>query len=47
MHHPGYVPVGLPPDGLQGEYNRPLDDENGENGGGLPPIPMGPAGPVP
>ena len=47
MHHLGYAPVGLPPDGLQGEHNRPLDDENGGNGDGLPPILVGPAGPVP
>jgi hypothetical protein len=40
----GYTPVGLPPDDLQGEHNRPPDDENGEYGGVLPPIPMGPAG---
>jgi hypothetical protein len=39
-----YTPVGLPPDDLQGKHNRPLDDENGEYGGGLPPIPVGPAG---
>jgi hypothetical protein len=41
MHHLGYTPVGLPPDDLQGEHNN---DENGEYGGGLPPIPVGPAG---
>jgi hypothetical protein len=40
----GYTPVGLPPDDLQGEHNGPPDDENGEYGGGLPPIPVGPAG---
>jgi hypothetical protein len=44
MCHPGYTPVGLPPDDLQGEHNRPLDGENGEHGGGLPPIPVRPAG---
>jgi hypothetical protein len=44
MRHPGYTPVGLPPDDLQGEHNKPPDSENGENGGGLPPIPVGPAG---
>jgi hypothetical protein len=44
MHRLGYTPVGLPPDDLQGEHNRPPDDENGEYGGGLPPIPVGPAG---
>jgi hypothetical protein len=35
----GYTPVGLPPDDLQGEHNGPLDDENEDYGGGLPPIP--------
>jgi hypothetical protein len=40
----GYTPVGLPPDDLQGEHNGPPDDENGKYGGGLPPIPVGPAG---
>jgi hypothetical protein len=44
MHHLGYTPVGLPPDDLQGEHNRPPYNENGEYGGGLPPIPIGPAG---
>jgi hypothetical protein len=44
MHRPGYTPVGLTPDDLQGEHNRPLDDENGEHRGGLLPIPVGPAG---
>jgi hypothetical protein len=44
MHYLGYTPVGLPPDDLQGEHNGPPDDENGEYGGGLPPIPVGPAG---
>jgi hypothetical protein len=44
MHHPGYTPVGLTPDDLQGEHNEPPDDENGEHGGGLPPISVGPAG---
>jgi hypothetical protein len=39
-----YTPVGLPPDDLQDEHNRPLDSENGEHGGKLPPIPVGPAG---
>jgi hypothetical protein len=43
MRRLGYTPVGLPPDALQGEHNGPLDDENGEYGGGLPPIPVGPA----
>ena len=36
--------MGLTPGDLQGEHNMPPDDENGENGGGLPPIPLGPAG---
>jgi hypothetical protein len=40
----GYTSVGLPPNDLQNEHNRPLDSENGEHGGGLPPIPVGPAG---
>jgi hypothetical protein len=44
MHRLGYTPVGLPPDDLQGEHNGPSDDENGEYGGGLPPILVGPAG---
>jgi hypothetical protein len=44
MRHLGYTPVGLPPDDLQGEHNGPLDDENGGYGGGLPLIPVGPAG---
>ena len=39
--------MGLPPDDLQSEHNIPEDDENGGNGGGLPPIPVGPAGRVP
>jgi hypothetical protein len=39
MHRLGYTPVGLPPDDLQGEHNGPLDDENEDYGGGLPPIP--------
>jgi hypothetical protein len=39
-----YTPVGLPPDDLQGKHNGPPDDESGEYGGGLPPIPVGPAG---
>jgi hypothetical protein len=39
----GYT-LGLPPDDLQGEHNGPLDSENGKHGGGLPPIPVGPAG---
>jgi hypothetical protein len=47
MHHLGYTPVGLPPDDLQGEHNKPPDNENGDHGGGLPPIPVGPAGQVP
>jgi hypothetical protein len=34
MRHLGYTPVGLPPDDLQGEHNRPPDDENGGYGGG-------------
>jgi hypothetical protein len=44
MHRLGYAPVGLPSDDLQGEHNGPLDSENGEHGGGLPPISVGPAG---
>jgi hypothetical protein len=44
MRHLGYIPVGLTSDDLQGEHNGPPDDENGEYGGGLPPIPVGPAG---
>jgi hypothetical protein len=44
MRHPGYTPVGLPPDDLQGKHNRPPDSENGEHGGGFPPIPVRPAG---
>jgi hypothetical protein len=44
MHCVGYTPVGLLSDDLQGEHNRPLDDENGDYGGGFPPISMGPAG---
>jgi hypothetical protein len=44
MCHLDYTPVGLPPDDLQGEHNGPLNNENGEHGGGLPPIPVGPAG---
>ena len=39
MRHPGYTPVGLTPDDLQGECNGPPDDENGDNRGGLLPIP--------
>ena len=39
MRRLGYTPVGLTPDDLQGEHNGPPDNENGENGGGLPPIP--------
>jgi Reverse transcriptase (RNA-dependent DNA polymerase) len=49
MHHLGYTPVGLPPDDLQGEHNRPLDNENEDYGGGdlppLPPIPYQPLAP--
>jgi hypothetical protein len=43
MRHVGYTHVGLPPDDLQGEHNGPPNNENGEHGGGLPPIPVGPA----
>jgi hypothetical protein len=32
MCHPGYTPVGLPPDDLQGEHNGPPDSENGKHG---------------
>jgi hypothetical protein len=39
MCRPGYTPVGLTPDDLQGEHNGPPDDENEGYGGGLPPIP--------
>ena len=39
----GFTPVGLPPADQQGEHNIPLDDENEENWGGLPPIPYAPA----
>jgi Reverse transcriptase (RNA-dependent DNA polymerase) len=49
MHRLGYTPVGLPPDDLQGEHNRPLDNENEDYGGGdlppLPPIPYQPLAP--
>jgi hypothetical protein len=44
MHRLGYTPVGLPPDDLQSKHNGPPDNENGDHGGGLPPIPVGPAG---
>jgi hypothetical protein len=44
MHCLEYTPVGLPPDDLQGEHNGPPDNKNGEYRGGLPPIPVGPAG---
>jgi hypothetical protein len=44
MHCVGYTSVGLPPDDLQGEHNGPPDSENGDHGGELPPIPVGPAG---
>jgi hypothetical protein len=47
MHCPGYTPVGLPPDDLQGEHNGPLDYENEDyGGGGLPPLPPIPYHPV-
>jgi Reverse transcriptase (RNA-dependent DNA polymerase) len=43
MHCPGYTPAPDQPDGEQGEYNIPPDDEFGGNGGG--PLPLyGPAG---
>jgi hypothetical protein len=45
MRHPGYTPVGLTSDDLQGEHNRPPDDENEDYGGGLPPIPYHPRAP--
>ena len=35
------IPVCLTPDDLQGEHNIPPDNENGGNGGGIPPIPYG------
>ena len=41
MRRLGFTPVGITPDDLQGEHNMPLDNENGENGGGLPLIPQG------
>jgi hypothetical protein len=45
----GYTPVGLPPDDLQGEHNRPPDNENEDYGSGdlppLPPIPYQPLTP--
>ena len=41
MCWPGFTPVGITPDDLQGEHNMPPDDENGENGGGLLLIPQG------
>jgi hypothetical protein len=44
MCRPGYTPVGLAPDDLQGEHNKPPDDKNGDYGSGLPPIPVRPAG---
>jgi hypothetical protein len=44
MHHLEYTPVGLPSDNLQSEHDGAPDDESGEYGGGLPPIPVGPAG---
>ena len=45
MHCLGYTSVGLPPDDLQGEHNRPLDDKNEDYGGGSPPISHQPAAP--
>jgi hypothetical protein len=40
MRRLGYMPVGLPPDDLQGEHNGPPDNENKDYGGGyLPPLP--------
>ena len=47
MHRPGYTPVGITPNDLQGEHNIPPDDENEDHGGGLPPLPYRPAGQVP
>jgi hypothetical protein len=44
MRHLEYTPVGLPSDDLQDEHNGPSDNENGEYGGELPPIPIGTAG---
>jgi hypothetical protein len=47
MRRPGYTPVGLPPDDLQGEHNGPPDNENEDyGGGGLPPLPPIPYHPV-
>jgi hypothetical protein len=44
MHCPGYTPAPDQPDGEQGEYNIPLDDDDfGGNGGG-PLLLYGPAG---
>jgi hypothetical protein len=46
MHHPGYTPVGLTPGDLQGEHNRPPDNENEDYGGGLPLLPPVPYHPM-
>ena len=47
MHRPGYTPVGITPDNLQGEHNIPPDDENEDHGGDLPPLPYRLDGQVP
>jgi hypothetical protein len=46
MHCLGYTPVGLTPGDLQGEHNGPLDNENENYGGGLPPLPPNPYHPM-
>jgi hypothetical protein len=47
MRRPGYTPVNLSPDDLQGEHNGPPDNENEDYGGGtLPPLPPIPSHPM-